>query len=228
MMASSVNLMPCAWGPSRSPGRSWQRLPLLLVCTWVWCGCWGGGPRAAHGHSSGAVNNCDAWANYGCSKWQDTRANCTDPNKGIMPWVAAPVRSAMYTLEAPGAGGAAGAAAGGRREYRAGEYLNVVLRARHADWKYRGLVPGLRLGTLNQQSLYTNIISYEESCVMTMSYDNVNVCTGCLRLSIQQSHARDDTLRTCIPYTCTPFMRQTLGASSVWRKCALPGCRTCW
>ena len=48
-----------------------------------------------------------------------------------MPWVAAPVRSSMYTLDRNGKS---------TGTYYPGEYVDLVLRARHKDWKYRGLL----------------------------------------------------------------------------------------
>ena len=54
----------------------------------------------ALGASSGNVGECSAKANFGCSSWEGgDRLNCNDPNKGIMDWVARPVRSDNYVVE---------------------------------------------------------------------------------------------------------------------------------
>ena len=53
--------------------------------------------------SSGNVGECSAKANFGCSSWEGgDRLKCNDPNKGIMDWVARPVRSDNYVVEVDG------------------------------------------------------------------------------------------------------------------------------
>lgn len=87
--------------------------------------------------SQGINTICNAEANMGCTQWKDgNRLECTDPNKGHMPWVMAPDRSQHYTVRTSDSSDTSNDPS----TYIPDTYITIYIRALKYGWNYRGLL----------------------------------------------------------------------------------------
>ena len=118
----------------------------MTACWTTWAAVvlslmWGSSEAA----SSGKVADCDPYSNtgWGCSGWKNPEVptkDCLDCQKGSnktcghMEWVHAPTRTDEYTLRAERLGEV------DRTSYIPGDLVDLTLRVKRRDYKYRGLL----------------------------------------------------------------------------------------
>lgn len=96
------------------------------------------------GTSSGKdVFQCDATANFGCSKWNIkdgtiNRLDCIEsPNEiGIMPWAERPIRTDAYSVRS----GDSNNRNKDATTYVPNQYMNIFIQVNRYGWTYRGLL----------------------------------------------------------------------------------------
>lgn len=90
--------------------------------------------------SSGYQTTCNALADWGCSKWDESKAPnqrkyCVDEAPGIMPWVTKPIWSNHYSVRTGDGDLTADATT-----YTPGKLTNIYIRTLAYDSKWRGVI----------------------------------------------------------------------------------------